>query len=65
MDIVYFCSVPGDEQKSLLELRNAIYFPINIPINRVIPNSFPETGGVEMKLTPCPGINLLAIDPFA
>lgn len=53
----------GDEQKSHLELRNVIYFPINISINKVIPNSFPESGGVEMKLTSCPGINLVPIDP--
>lgn len=60
MDIVYFCSVPRDEQKSHLELRNVIYFPINAPINKAIRNSFPETGEVEMRLTPCPvSISLL------
>lgn len=60
MDIVYFCSVPRDEQKSHLELRNVIYFPINAPINKAIHNSFPETGEVEMRLTPCPvSISLL------
>lgn len=60
IDLVYFCSIPGDEQKSHLGLRNDIYFPINISIKKVIPISFPETSWVEMKLTSCPvSISLL------
>lgn len=30
---IYFCSIPDDEQKSHLELRNVTHFPINISIN--------------------------------
>lgn len=54
---------PRDEQESHLELSNDIIFPINISIIKVIPDSFPGPIGDEMRLTSCPGIHLIAIDP--
>lgn len=35
-------------------------FLINASVNEVMPNSLAESGGVEMKVTSCPGINLVS-----
>lgn len=59
MNIVYYHSIPRDIIKSHLESRNVIYFPINASINEAMPNSLAESGGVEMKATSCPAINLV------
>lgn len=41
----------------------SLTFQLIFQLTEVIPNSYPESSGVEMTLTSCPGINLAAIDP--